>query len=865
MVALGTSGLATAPGPYGGRSHGRCANGVLWAVYQEIGFLRFKYSTDNGASFAFPAVGDSINKHGMFSFFIDEDDYAHVIVCTTADELHYYRGTPNAGRTQWTWSAGNYIGAVSGAGTGGVDIVAHRQGTGWKAHIVHEKWNGVTNNIPCYYRFNITAAHVITADTAPSLEFEPNGSTNLAVQPTIDFHHTGNGKSVQGGTPHLYIGWARSGANGARFLRVPYSAGPTWTFTTANIRVIDAARGLSGGSQWFNCMFDGTRVVLAGMLGDGANNDLVAHERDAADTATTARVLVDNLATNVQLAFGQASYDSAGNLFFAGQNTDEANPNRDVVWRKWVRATNTLEAEQIIDAAAVQNGNARLLRGHASNRIEVSWVSAEAAGPVYTVDHTSIALNLAPTADVIVSPTNSATVDAAAGFQTDSGPLQDPNAGDTRAARAFRRKVVGAGAYDYWNPTTGLWQSTIVWFATASQLTVFGAGKWTNGNAYNWSTASQDAGGLQGPFAADLTLIASTPATVTATGPTGTVVTSFPTFTHSLVDPEGDPQQSFEWIVESGAFGTSPGAGVQVVASGEIVSVPGREWTTPTALNNTVTYRAFVRAKTNGQWSATWSYVTFTLTLGVPAQPTHSVVLEPALGRRRIDVQGRDNLLTAQQASLEDAAGGTTGWLAGNANTAIARSTTLSLDGAASLRLTAAALGDVFATTLAGAAGRPVIPLDPYTLLASVRPATVGRQTRVYIAWYTAAEAFISSSVGVFAASAVGAWTQYLVTAAAPATAAFGQAAVFVQGAAAAEVHYVDAISLAPGTSAVWTRGGLAGVTQHRVQRTQTPLVQSSWRDVGVVTPPATTQRASVYDRFSVGDWYHRVVPEAVV
>ena len=52
-----------------------------------------------------PSVGKSeLANKAPGSFFIDLDDYAHLVYKDRFDGYIYYRrGTPNAGRTAWTW------------------------------------------------------------------------------------------------------------------------------------------------------------------------------------------------------------------------------------------------------------------------------------------------------------------------------------------------------------------------------------------------------------------------------------------------------------------------------------------------------------------------------------------------------------------------------------------------------------------------------------------------------------------------------------------------------------------------------------------------------------------------------------------
>lgn len=168
---------------------------------------------------------------------------------------------------------------------------------------------------------------------------------------------------------------------------------------------------------------------------------------------------------------------------------------------------------------------------------------------------------------------------------------------------------------------------------------------------------------------------------------------------------------------------------------------------------------------------------------------------------------GTPNLLSPNQASVET---NTTGFN-NNTNCTLARSTAQALDGAASLEITAAAIGISLGATLPGTSGIPVVPGKSYTARASMRAAVTGRATRVGFNWYTAAGAYLSTNNGTNFADVTTGWAEGSATFVAPATAAFAQITFGVVDAAQAlgEVHYVDRISLVE-TPVVWTVNGSA-------------------------------------------------------
>jgi len=378
MTAITTSTASTATAYSNQRKVDRCQNGVLWAMFWDgtstTGTsLDFYYSTDDGATwtkgseFGFAGTGTSYTPNA--SLFIDLDDYAHVVYKDRHDGLIYYRrGTPNAARTAWTWSSAVRVGYAETT-VDYPDIVAHREGTGWVAHVVYS-YNAY------YNRIDISSSGSISVTPSGSSTLIGN-TGNAHTWPSIDFNHTGDGKTVAGSTPHLYVAWS-AGATGAgkgiRFKKATYSSG-SWTWDTE--REIDSTRYVADSSEWLNCMFDGTRVVLAGFVRDASSNrDLILHERDVGDTATTSRVLIDNAAPSAAAFQGSATYDSAGNIYLFGR--DGGTAPQPLNYRKWTRSGASLGPEVVIDSD-VGDVNVSAKRGYSNNRIEFIYTDGTAS------------------------------------------------------------------------------------------------------------------------------------------------------------------------------------------------------------------------------------------------------------------------------------------------------------------------------------------------------------------------------------------------------------------------------------------------------------------------------------------------------
>jgi hypothetical protein len=410
-LALGDAGVDTFPNKIGDSSTNdvtataysnqrkldRCQNGNLVSVHQQLGTIQayFWLSSDDGKTWpalAAPAIAGWSNG----SIFIDLDDYIHVVWKQSGTGggrvggyLYYMRGTPNAGRTSWTWSAALAVNTDINANY--PDIVAFRLGTGWKAFIVDSWCNTAPSNFAEYIEVTITSGGGISASAVGNVNAVSYG-LNVHTWPSIDFNHTGDGKTVAGGTPHLYVAWS-AGTTGAgkgiRFRKAVYAAG-VWTWNTE--REIDNTHYSTTDGCIFVCMFDGTRVVIAGAAKTATTYDFVVHDRDAADTTSTLRTLIiGETSGDARVPFyGNFSYDSSGNLHFVGGTYN----NNQLIYRKFDRGSNTLLAVSTIESGILPATGPQVTfkRGYSNNRIE--WVYTTGNNSPYAVKYDRIIASL---------------------------------------------------------------------------------------------------------------------------------------------------------------------------------------------------------------------------------------------------------------------------------------------------------------------------------------------------------------------------------------------------------------------------------------------------------------------------------------
>lgn len=403
-----TSSLGTMSAYSNQRKVDRTSNGVLWSMYcPDNTYVRFRYSTDDGGTWTDSSeiLMTSNNNYVVNgSFFIDQDDYAHAVYKhSLTGEVYYRRGTPNAGRTAWTWTSATLIWA--GTAMNYPDVVAYRDpgSSGWHVSIVGGYLSG-TATYAGYARIAIASNGTlgsIQRDNLPVL-LSNDGmlggdyATSLHTYPSIDFHHTGDGKTVAGSAPHIFVAWssgATGNGRGIRFRKATYSTG-TWTWGAE--REIDSTRRIpsNNGSRWLNCIFDGTRVLIGGQVDTAsATNSLFLCERDVADTTTTSRIAQASTAVSDVLFFGSLTYDNLRNVYIFGRNTDETPGSYDLVYRKWTRSTLTLENEMLVDSG-VGDPYVSVKRGASRSRIE--YVYTDGTANPYSLVYGALVLNTPP-------------------------------------------------------------------------------------------------------------------------------------------------------------------------------------------------------------------------------------------------------------------------------------------------------------------------------------------------------------------------------------------------------------------------------------------------------------------------------------
>jgi hypothetical protein len=610
VTVITTSPTGTATAYSNQRKVDRCQNGVLWTTWHDGGNLRAAYSTDDGATW--PSVAtqfaiDASDAGANWSFFIDLDDYAHVAYKDGSDGYVYYRrGTPNAARTAWTWSA-----AVQFAGTATAynypDIVTHRQGTGWVAHIALSSVTSSTTNYAFSFPLTIASDGAVTVGARVTLGGSYGNGHHT--RPSIGFNHTGDGKTVAGSAPHLYAAWS-AGATGAgkgiRFKKATYSAG-AWTWGTE--REIDNGRIVTSVRQWITCLFDGTAAIISGLWFNGGTLNKCIYERNAADTAQSALFIGPNIGDG-QLAQGSTSYDGDRNVYMIGGYTTADTATDELRLLLYDRASQTVDESTVLATVAGDyQKSVSAKRGYSDNRIEFIYTDGTASP--YSVTYDSISLNTTPNAPTSLSPAGK-TIDKDAA-QRFSWAFSDPDTGDSQSAYDLRYRVVGTAT---WTTVSG----------GSPQYHDFAAGTFLAGD-YEWQVRTTDNGGLVGPWSSSAFFTAaSTPAGPSISDPiNGGTIGSDPYTVHWTVSAQ-DAYQVRTVADSAGA----PDTTTVYTDTGIVESSSARSRSVPFPVNGRAEH-VQVRVRSAGLWSS-WASVSVTVSYTKPAAPTVTETADSTVG-----------------------------------------------------------------------------------------------------------------------------------------------------------------------------------------------------------------------------------------
>jgi hypothetical protein len=504
VVTTSTNATATA---YPNQRHTEAfkSNGYLWNMFHDGTNLVCRYSADGGGTWQTPTAGATIGAYRDGSVFIDANDYLHVVVETTgATAIYYLRGTPDAGRTGYNWSATLTI--ASATSVLFPDVVAHSEGTGWKAHVVWAYSTGTPNSYARYQRINITGAGVISLDGA-MVTLGGDYVSSPASSPAI---------AIDAGK-NLFVTWnagAAAAGKGIRGKKGAYASGPSWTWGTEEA-VTETVYAPS--LQMGPCVLDSAGRLLVTLQDSSASHYIRVFRRSAAgawsDISPTnqagqhSTMVVDKSTDKVYLYYRnnglkQLVYDGA-------------------TWS----AETTVDADSTADYPGAR-------RDTAGNAIDVQYMTGSASP--YTVKAYRLTLNQPPTSPDGLAP-NGVGRDAATSITLTAVAHDD--VGDYPTDAQWQ---ITDGTTTWYVKADGTLAVAATWvptgggsFALSRQIS---AGQLVNGKSYQWRVMTRDQGGLTSPWSAYAVFTTTAPPITTIVAPANgvTLTGGKPTVTVSV-------------------------------------------------------------------------------------------------------------------------------------------------------------------------------------------------------------------------------------------------------------------------------------------------------------------------------------------
>lgn len=233
----------------------------------------------------------------------------------------------------------------------------------------------------------------------------------------------------------------------------------------------------------------------------------------------------------------------------------------------------------------------------------------------------------APLAPTLLSPANGAYLDTNAVGVTFKWTYNPGTDSGSQSYYCLRVSTDGA-AYQYWNATSGAFQSSQVWNASSAGQAVIPAAVLADGHTYTWSVATEESHyNLAGPFASDQAITATAMPTVTVMAPSGTISSPTPAVTWTETLGSGDSQTSYRVCIYTASVaasaGFSPGVTTPTLDSG-VVSSAATSWTVPSTLAQG-SYVAYVQVTETGSISSQWASSSFTVAYTGPSTPTVTV------------------------------------------------------------------------------------------------------------------------------------------------------------------------------------------------------------------------------------------------
>lgn len=465
-------------------------------------------SSDNGATWA--ATGATFTRTSMLEtsrLVIDSSGNIHVIyrVYEAGTDRVYYRRLP-ANTT--VWETEQFVVGASAGSAGavytGLDLCVFRLSTTWYIHMAVGTSNGVNGGVTIFSATHTGTLFTMRNTLVSGARQWLNGPPGI-VHPTIDFAHTGDGKTVSS-NPALWLAWGRSTIYTAKYT---WSTGPTWAApgytppavsSLATTQLSNSATWDAHGSRWLVPFPNGNTVRIAERNVD--NSAQVQRDSPTHPMGVVKHCAISvSAATSSMRIFGVGTTDST--LYYVDYDRLADS------WGAWTQVS----ASPIIGSTVDNYGVRRTNYGNG----HYDLVIATGSGP-YNLISTSTTAASAPKTPVITSPTNGSAQDVNAGL-TIAWTFTDDDPSDFQDAYALRR-TIGA-VTTYWNASTLTWDVTEVFNSSGTTSVTLASGWGTDADATHfYSVKVRDQQGNASPNSTNIRVTPSAKDNPTITSPT---------------------------------------------------------------------------------------------------------------------------------------------------------------------------------------------------------------------------------------------------------------------------------------------------------------------------------------------------------
>lgn len=776
MATVGTTTQTNALSPPNGAAIARdfssgSSNGYLWVIAQTaLNTLTAFRSINDGSSWSTIASFTHSSLQEWSSLVIDKGGRdAHLVYridSASTDGVYYRRLNLDTG----AWGAGVLMsgtfanGGVPGSRISGLDLAVHRKSSSstWIVHAFGYNDGGTKFGIALGgITLTVSTGGVTNASATiiSGQHYYLHTSASGRVGPTVELEHTGDG-ITPASTPNIWIAYGRYRVN---VVKLAWN-GNGWTAPAGSTGIKSTILA----HDYLPARWDGSRFLVACIDPDDTTQAIVLQRNQSNTTTTT--FTTPTHPTGV-IRGVTLSYDgSNGNIrvFAVGTSTDVlysvTYDRSGGVWGAWAT---------VLATAVLGSGSEFAVRkGGTFGNTRYDVITAHTGAP-NTIVHTAQGTSTVPANpdwDTSAVPyVNGGAADINAALLLD-WVFSDPDPGQTQQSYALSRQI-GAGAIQYYTAAGGTWGAIEVQNVTATTSVSLGSGWGADIDANHsyrvkvWDSSGTPSAGY-GPAMVLTPAVKSNP-TITAPTVAQVINTDQVTVTWTVVEQKTRRLRLL----------TNPGS--EVVYDSGFVTTTDLSYTIPTRLPNSTGWTIELTTTENEGLASTTQTRSFTVSFATPAVPVSTLLAIPASGVTRVTavqlaVVGAQPATTALDLyrrtspgavlNLNDhfQDGNVTNWIQGGGGAA----GTLTYSTTQQFSSFGTPWGSARYVPPGGGAVDPGVESTTYITIvagrsyvasAFIRPDTATKPVKVRLQWYTAANAFISSTE-VSMPAVAGAW-----------------------------------------------------------------------------------------------------------